>query len=291
MNSLDRERWKSQVLDEIFVAIASSETLSRILVFKGARVLNLQLKTARQSLDIDSNLTRDFVRCHPDRLEQRAILEREFDRAIRRHFERQEPVQFELAKVTVKPNPRNLHPRGWDAFDVTIQVKDLSRNVGYLPRLELDVAAPEELREAAIGSIQVGQHHVLAYTLQRIAGEKLRAFLSTLPSYRNKVSKPGEAVRAKDLYDISQIFRVYGMEQLEFWRAVGQEFRVACQSRYIDCLGLTTFQEQWEVTRQTYQQATIPRDVPFDEAEVTLQAIVELFEEDKVIPFVFPLPD
>jgi len=275
MNSLDRERWKSQVLDEIFVAIASSETLSRILVFKGARVLNLQLKTARQSLDIDSNLTRDFVRCHPDRLEQRAILEREFDRAIRRHFERQD----------------NLHPRGWDAFDVTIQVKDLSRNVGYLPRLELDVAAPEELREAAIGSIQVGQHHVLAYTLQRIAGEKLRAFLSTLPSYRNKVSKPGEAVRAKDLYDISQIFRVYGMEQLEFWRAVGQEFRVACQSRYIDCLGLTTFQEQWEVTRQTYQQATIPRDVPFDEAEVTLQAIVELFEEDKVIPFVFPLPD
>lgn len=74
-----------------------------------------------------------------------------------------------------------------------------------------------------------------AYTLVRIAGEKLRAFLSSLPAYRAKVKKPGEAVRAKDLYDISRIRRVHGLEQIEFWRRAGEEFHVACRYRYIDC--------------------------------------------------------
>jgi hypothetical protein len=125
---------------------------------------------------------------------------------------------------------------GWDAFKVRMNVNDLSKHVRGLPALEIDVAAPEELLDTSVATIEVGGHRVYAYTLERIAGEKLRAFLSSLPAYRAKVKKPGEAVRAKDLYDVSRIRGVYGLEQVEFWRLAGEEFRLACPVR----LGLLT---------------------------------------------------
>ncbi len=67
MNPADGERWKSQVLDEIFIALAASEPLEEALVFKGARVLNVHLGGGRQSLDLDANLVATFVEKHPDR--------------------------------------------------------------------------------------------------------------------------------------------------------------------------------------------------------------------------------
>ena len=222
MNPKDGERWKSQVLDEIFVALAASRQLDEALVFKGARVLNLRLGNGRQSLDLDSNLTAPFVQKYPDREAQRVFLEREITRTVRRHFERQDPVRYELTAINVKTYPPNSHPMGWDAF---------------------------------------------------------------------KVKKPGEAVRAKDLYDVSRIRSVHGLEQVEFWQLAGQEFRVACRSRYIDCQGLTTFQEQWAVTRKTYEEATIPKDISFEEAEATLVAIVSFLEAQSIVPFTFPLPE
>ena len=63
-------------------------------------------------------------------------------------------------------------------------------------------------------------------------GEKLRAYLSSLPAYRKKLDRPGEAIRAKDLYDITRILQ---REQLPgstgFWKAALAEFRVCCESR------------------------------------------------------------
>ncbi len=70
-----------------------------------------------------------------------------------------------------------------------------------------------------------------------------------------------------------------------------EEFRVACRSRYIDCQGLTTFQEQWAVTRKTYEEATIPKDIAFEEAEATLVAVVSFLEAQGIVPFTFPLPE
>jgi hypothetical protein len=180
---------------------------------------------------------------------------------------------------------------GWDAFKVRMNVNDLSKHVSGLPALEIDVAAPEELLDTSVATIEVGGHRVYAYTLERLAGEKLRAFLSSLPAYRAKVKKPGEAVRAKDLYDVSRIRGAHGLEQIEFWRLAGEEFRVACRSRYIDCQGLTTFQEQWVVTRKTYEEATIPKDISFEEAEATPVAVVSFLEAQGIVPFTFPLPE
>ncbi|HEV3257493.1 MAG TPA: nucleotidyl transferase AbiEii/AbiGii toxin family protein [Gemmataceae bacterium] len=291
MNRANAERWKSQVLDEIFVALAASEELDECLVFKGARVLNARLGGGRQSLDLDSNLAAPFVQKYPDRQAQRAFLDEQMTRAVRRHFERQEPVRYELAALTVRTYPPKSHPMGWDAFKVRMNVNDLTRSVKGLPALEIDVAAPEELLDSSIDTIEVGGHRVRGYTLERIAGEKLRAFLSSLPAYRAKVKKPGEAVRAKDLYDVTRIRRVQEIERVDFWRLAGQEFRVACRSRYVDCQGLATFHEQWEVTRNTYEEATIPKDILFEEAEATLGTVVGFLEAQGIVPFTFPLPE
>lgn len=291
MNPQDSERWKSQVLDEIFVALAASEQLDEALIFKGARVLNVRLGNGRQSLDLDSNLALPFVQKYPDRDAQRVFLESAITRAVQRHFERQEPVRYELTALNVKSYPPNSHPMGWDAFKVKMNVNDLRRYARGLPALEIDVAAPETLLDTSVAAIEVGGNRVRAYTLERIAGEKLRAFLSSLPAYRVKLKKPGEAVRAKDLYDVSRVRRVHELGQVEFWQLAGKEFRIACESRYIDCQGLPTFREQWAVTRKTYEEATIPKDISFDEAEATLAAIVRFLEEQKIVPFTFPLPE
>jgi hypothetical protein len=291
MNQNDGERWKSQVLDEVFIALAASEPLDEALVFKGARVLNVRLGMGRQSLDLDSNLTTPFVQKYPDRETQRVFLEQEITRAVRRHFERQQPVRYELAALKVQTYPPHSHPMGWDAFKVRINVNDLSKHVRGLPALEIDVAAPEELLDTSVAAIEVGGHSVRAYTLERIAGEKLRAFLSSLPAYRAKVKKPGESVRARDLYDLARIRRVHGVGEVKFWQVAGQEFRVACRSRYIDCLSLETFQQQWPVTRKTYAEATIPKDIAFEEAKATLLAVVSFLEAEGIVPFSFPLPE
>ncbi|QVL31107.1 nucleotidyl transferase AbiEii/AbiGii toxin family protein [Telmatocola sphagniphila] len=291
MNRKDSAHWKSQVLDEIFVALAASKQLDEVLVFKGARVLNVRLGFGRQSLDLDTNLTASFVQNYPCRDAQQRFLEEEIATAVRRHFERQAPVRFELTELTVRTYPSNSHPIGWDAFKVKLNVNDLARSIRGLPALEIDVAAPEQMLDSSVSPVEVGGHFVFAYTLERIAGEKLRAFLSSLPAYRSKVKKPGEAVRAKDLYDLSRIRRVHGLEQVDFWKLAGEEFRIACRSRYIDCQGLTTFQEQFEVTRKTYEEATIPKDIAFAEAESTLVAVVSFWEAQRIVPFTFPLPE
>ncbi len=60
--------------------------------------------------------------------------------------------------------------------------------------------------------------------------------------------------------------------------------------RRLENQGLTTFQEQWAVTRKTYEEATIPKDISFEEAEATLGAVVSFLEAQGIVPFTFPLP-
>ena len=124
MNQADADRWKSDVLDEVFVALAADTAIERCLIFKGARVLNARLQGGRQSLDLDTNLTKEFVDTHPDREEQQSYLERHMKNAIIRHFERQDPVRFELKGLSVKTYPPKSHPMGWDAFKVKLTVDD-----------------------------------------------------------------------------------------------------------------------------------------------------------------------
>jgi hypothetical protein len=292
MNSEDFNKWKSDILGEILTALAASEKLNDVLVYKGARILNILLETKRMSLDIDSNLIQDFVIKFPEKEAQKKYLEKALSDAINRYFNHQNPVRFKLEMLKIQKSPPKDHPLGWDAFSVKITVKDYKYNVRGLPSLIIDIAAWEKLSENSIAEIDWGGYKIKAYTLERIAGEKLRAFLSTLPSYRRKVSKPGEALRIKDLYDIVRIHRVKPIIDNElFWERAGSEFKSACESRFIDCQGLETFQENWKITKDHYEAApTLPKDVEFDEVERSIAAINDFFALKEITPFYFRLP-
>jgi hypothetical protein len=169
-----------------------------------------------------------------------------------RDFGRRNPVRFELVHVKVELNPKQGHPRGWTAFLVSISVRDLTKvGVRGLPSLTVDVAAPEVLETDSVAPLRVGTHEVSAYTLQRLAGETLRTF----------------------------------------WGAAGRGFRTASASRYVDCAGRLTFEEDLGVTRATYEaDATIPKDISFETAWAVLRAIVQMMERLGVVPFDSPLP-
>jgi hypothetical protein len=292
MRADEATAWIQEALDHVFAALAASETLAGRLVYKGARVLNARLRDGgRQSLDIDTNLTREFLEAFPDREEQRLALQEAAERALRVYFESQDPVYYEVLRVRVEPKMRREHPWNWDAFVVDIGLADRRRpSVRGLPRLTIDIASPEEFGAGAIAPLTVDGHSVSAYTTPRIAGEKLRAFLSSLPAYRTKLGGRAATVRVKDLYDLTRIHRHEAVGDNRFWRTVADEFRIACASRYVDCFGLPTFAEQLDVTRASYERDALLTDISFSEAWSVIVQIIQLFEHLKVVPFEFPLP-
>ena len=292
MNHEDAQDWIEEILIEIFQSLSEHPPLHSMLVFKGARVLNEHLQeVGRRSLDIDSNMLQSFIESIPDRAIRQESLEKEMGIAISHHFETQSPVKYSLDRIRIVPQPPAEHPRGWDGYDVRLTVVDHTRPaVRGLPALTLDIAAPEELRSDSIVPLRVGTATVLAHTLERIAGEKLRAFLSSLPHYRAKVKKPGEAVRVKDIFDITRISHARPLDDRLFWLEVGAEFKLTCASRFIDCLGLESFEQNLPTTQSSYENdATLPNEIDFNEAWETIQGIVEFLEANDFIPFEFPL--
>lgn len=275
-----------------FHALASWPALHDTLVYKGGRVLAIRLGgEQRASYDLDSNLLHEFTQKHPDRDEQARILGELFGRAIQAHTEAQDPVRYALLGVQVEHSPPDDHPQGWNAFRVIVSLRDfVNEGVRGLPNVSFDIAAPELLGANAIGPLDVDGEAVFAYTLERMAGEKLRAFLSSLPSYRNKVKKPGDAVRVKDLYDIAKILGTHPIGEVDFWKDAAEEFRLACKSRFVDCSGIETFAEEIEITRSTYESdATLPNDIDFDTSWRAVEEIVGLWGALDVFPLLFPL--
>lgn len=292
MNRTQQDAWKREALDMCFQALASCNELSQRIVYKGARILALRLGgQQRASYDLDANILLSFAVRTPDRNEQSAILHKLFSAAISNFTAAQDPVRFELDGLKITYNPPD-HPRGWNAFDVKVTLKDFNNEgVRGLPSISFDVAAPEALGDIAVAPLEVDGHTVFAYTLERIAGEKLRAFLSSLPAYRTKVQKPGEVVRVKDIYDVSKILAAHPLEDTAFWNAAGAEFKLACASRFIDCSNMATFSEALAVTKATYESdPTLPNDIDFDTAWMNLQAIVAYWESCRILPVANPLP-
>ncbi len=283
------ERWKSKALAEVFAAIAASDALRSRLIFKGARVLTLRLDLERQSFDLDSSLTTDFALETADLKAQGDFLQAALATALERYFSGQRVVRYTLESVTLKSRE---HPLGWDSHAAAVRLRDgLFANVLNLPGIEIDISAPEPLSPHAVSDLPIGEHTVRAYTLERIAGEKLRAFLSTLPDYRKKMKKPGEAIRVKDLYDLARICRFRPLTDREFWRKAAEDFRLACAARYIDFAGPETFRQNGSATEQAFvSDPTLPKDVTFAEVDAMLMSIGALLVEEKVAPLHFPLP-
>ena len=81
------------------------------------------------------------------------------------------------------------------------------------------------------------------------------------------------------------------LEDRSFWQISADEFFLACKSRFIDCLGIETFQEAWRTTQDAYTaDPTIPDDVPWTEATSSLERIVANLAEMGRFPFAFELP-
>ena len=255
MNKQQQNNWSDGVLREVLRGIVGDRTLQDVLIFKGARILNLHLQTQRQSLDIDANITLEFQQQKPDQKEQVEWFRGHLERALKNHFEAQERVRYTLKAVKVTPNPdKKQHPQGWNGLRVELDVIDAqSQGVRGLPKLEMDIASPEKLGPGAVVRLSLDESEIQAYALHRIAGEKLRAFLTTLPRYRSKLHSRDRVVRAKDLHDIARILACHPVSDHNFWKSAGQEFRLACESRFVDCDGAVTFKEQWDSTRQAYE--------------------------------------
>jgi len=286
--------WKSETLDHVFNAIALSPELSDRLIYKGARVLRLLLnEVTRASLDIDAsfaNIAANASVNDQDLEHLRGLA----STAITTYFESQEPVRFTLERTAIANRRKSgEHPRGWNVYWLDLEVRDLTtRNaLGTPPTLRIEIASPELLSEHSTAVIALNGGRVNAVTLERMAGEKLRAFLSSLPAYRNKLGLKIHPPRAKDLYDLARIFRRRPLEDHCFWQLSGDEFFLACKSRYIDCIGIETFREAWSTTQAAYMtESTIPNDVPFTEAANGLEQIVATLTQAGRVPFAFELP-
>jgi len=289
MDKIKRDQWLDKSLNVLLEVFAKDEAIKNILTFKGARILRYYLgDKSRFSMDIDSSLSFNFVSTHKIKAEQVAFLENAFSSALSKYFLSQDIIKYKLGNLKIKANPpEKEHPYGWDGFKVTINLLDVAlQSVRGIPRIEIDIAYPEKLTEHSIKRIEIIKDcYIKAYSLERIAGEKPRAFLSTLPAYFKKMGKTSRSVRAKDLYDIAKILEVRNIDNREFWLTAGNEFREACKSRYIDCEGIKTFTENVNITELTYRKdPTIPKDVSFMKAWESLEIIVRFWESNRILP-------
>ncbi len=291
MDAARQTQWKDELLGEILKAVSLHAHLRPALIFKGARILNLHLGSQRQSLDIDSSLRIEFQREIPDRNQQADWFEGQLTVAIRNHFEAQEPVRYTLEGVKVVQNPpATPHPRGWDGLVAKIRVTDQKlRGVRGLPTVELEIAAPEELGPDAVCELPLDGLTIQAYALHRIAGEKMRAFLTSLPEYRSKISSAQREVRAKDLHDLARILEARLIGDEKFWLNAANEFQLACKSRFVDCEGPETFRQEWDTTKAMYESEAKLVAVPWVHVEEAIASILGLFEQHGVFPLRFPL--
>jgi hypothetical protein len=294
MDESGRAAWLDEAITEVFLALAASPALSGALVYKGARILDLRLqRRARASVDIDANLSAAFAQQVPSRDERRRRLEREIRLSLDTHTRRQSTVRHVLEELRIDAQPNQAHPLGFDAYKVRIRFRDARLSgIRGLPSIDIDIAAPEVLGPSAVSTMQVGAHTVQAYTLPRIAGEKLRAFLQSLPEYREKLARPGAAIRVKDLYDLASILETHPISDQHFWEVAGTEFRTACRSRFVDCMDVSSFEQTLALTQRSYEtDSTIPGDKSWDTSLTALREIASFLERRKLLGFRHALPD
>jgi hypothetical protein len=150
-----------------------------------------------------------------------------------------------------------------DGFLAKFKIADQRfQGIKALPTLEMDLAAPEELGPETVCELKLDCTTIQAYTLHRIAGEKLRAFLESLPAYRDKMGDKHRNVRVKDLYDLAEILEAKPIQDIGFWLSAAHEFKLACASRFVDCSGPETFHENWELTQAAYKSDATLSAVP-----------------------------
>lgn len=288
MNISDSNAWTFNTISEILHALAKKKEIRETLIFKGAFILGRYFRTGRKSLDIDSNFTAEFVSCYPSRVRQISLIKEYIKTALSDHFEMQDPARYKLKNLNIVEQP---HPFGWGGLRVFISIDDYQKlGVRGLPNLVLDIAAPESLSPNSTSLLTFRGSKINAYSLERIAGEKARAYLSTLESYEKKIGQRKKPPRVRDLYDLARILGKKPIENKKFWDCAGREFKLACESRYVDCRGIKSFLENWTDTKKQYSiSSIIPKDISADEAKSAIKEICQYWSKSGVTPFSFQL--
>ena len=199
MAKMDFSPKMNALLDEVYRGLISSPELSSILIYKGARVLKQLLLTTRYSEDIDATLRPEYT-AHKTLEDQKQDLAALLSAALQKHFEGADPVRYTLLQVDLRLRPTRDVPDNWRMFATFIHVRDAMAPAADGLVAQIDISVGENLSDEAIASITVDHHSIYVYSMSRIAGEKLRAFLSCLPAYRRKLQLTRTVERrAKDL--------------------------------------------------------------------------------------------
>lgn len=293
MNRDQQAAWLNENATEILKAISLSDTLRELLIFKGARILNLRLNgEGRQSLDLDANLAMGVsINSFSTKETTPFNVGDTFRKELEHYFDNQPIRRYRLESVEASLKLPEKHPLGWDGYRVKIKIIHAGdSHVRGLPNFKLDIAAKEELLPTSVGCLHIkSAGDIQAYTLERITGEKLRAYLSSLPAYCVKMgchhSKP-LTPRVKDLYDIALISRFRKLNDNDFWMVVAAEFACASASRFVDCLGIDSFNLDQSNIQQLYEQETIvPQKIPYSEIRDVLTKLLEKFTTWGITPF------
>lgn len=233
-----QDQWKDEALDFVLSAIAADAELREQLVFRGARILYHHLDGPRRpSFDLDAVLAIPVTQM------DLAALELRFTVALFGAAERMTPVVYSVTRVRITHSPRHGNRFGWDGLTVDITLRDMQRaSVLGIPKLTLDLAAPERFEMDGVERRTVGDGYVIVCSVRNLIAGKLRAFLESAPGHREKLDLPLRPLRVKDLVDLARVWDDFGDERDEFWGAVGGHFQVACTDRLVDCDGWATFE-------------------------------------------------
>jgi hypothetical protein len=293
-NNYHPDRWRDEVLEEVLRAMARYPELNKALIFKGARVLKQLLGMGRSSLDVDSSFSAEFTDEHPSREDRISFIRDNFTQALNNYFNSMDIVRYSVQRVEIRHRPTAEHPFGWNGVKIALSVADGElAGIENLPDLEIEVSAAEKYDENSVAKLKMDSTEVNAYTLERCIGEKFRAFLSSTPNYRQKIRRPeAMPLRVKDLYDIALAMRVKPISTNEvLWRRVGVQFKLACEYKFVDCAGASTFIATWQFAEPLYREdPTLPKNIPWEEAAHAVETAAAFFEQIGVLPFEYPSP-
>lgn len=206
-----------EVRRRILIGLFSDDELMDALVLKGGNALALVYDVgSRASLDMDFSIQAPF----PDLSKTGARI---FE-SLRREFRSIGYVVFD-EKFEIRPSERARgQPEWWGGYIVEFKLVERARyeqlrddmralrmgaeELGPLHRRKYTIDISQN--EFCEGKVQreIDDYVIYVYSLEMIAGEKLRAICQQMPEYKLGTKKP----RARDFYDVRQIITEHNID-------------------------------------------------------------------------------
>lgn len=199
-------------------ALVSDEELMYGLVLKGGNALELAYKiTDRASKDVDFSISGDFTN------EEYKRINGKMQGLLTQEFEKHDLVVFD---VKFYEKPRQNKVKEWKGYQLAFKVIDYEN---YAPEDEdknrreahvilennstvftVDISSYEYTEPKRLVDVEGTVFYV--YTPEMIVFEKLRALCQSMPEYRDIVPTARMKLRARDFYDIWNLFQNFQID-------------------------------------------------------------------------------